>query len=97
MYYADNTKWPSVISDDLNKYLDRSPFSSKFVEFKLVSRDTVSADLALEATLQDEASTGLKSRLEEMASESGLYQQNLKDPYKRGGTVGYTVIAAGGE
>lgn len=92
MYYADNTAWPDGL-DKLNQYLDRSPLSSKFVSFDLVGEGIVSADLALEAKLNStNAKEGLRNRLEDMAEESGLYNQDLTKFFEAKDDAGYMII-----
>ena len=70
MYYSDNNSWPSQISD-LNDYMDRQiPASSDLAVYTVASGDGI---YFIEAELQSPAD-GLKSRLADMATESGLYE-----------------------
>jgi len=69
MYYSDHNDWPTSISD-LNDYMDR-PVSAdgEIVEaYTIDSSD--SEDVYIKAALGD---GGFRSKLADMASESGLY------------------------
>jgi general secretion pathway protein G len=72
MYYSDNNSWPTNISQ-LDSYMDRKvPTSDDLATYTITSGDSI---YFIGATLSSSASTGLKNKLTDMATESGLYDE----------------------
>ena len=70
MYYSDNNSWPSQISD-LNDYMDRSVGGTTIASYDVASASD--GTYFIEAELKDSANSGLRTKLKEMAEDSGLY------------------------
>jgi general secretion pathway protein G len=76
MYYSDNNSWPTNISQ-LDSYMDRKVPTSDDLATYTITYTITSGDSIyfIGATLSSSASTGLKNKLRDMATESGLYDE----------------------
>ncbi len=82
MYYFDYNDWPTSISD-LDDYMDR-PVCADGEIVKAYDIDSNDNGVYIKATLED---GGFRDKLEEMATESGLYAAMDSGDYAGGDNV----------